>query len=73
MFAYDTLIDNIQTANKYFINAYVLEKNIKESLTSFLDAQTIYAKQAIKTTETITKEISTQNEKVFGSFVKLFK
>lgn len=65
MFAVDTFIDNIQSGKKMFVNTFVTDKNTKEALNSFVDAQTDFTKQMWKTSEVVAKESFAQIEKSF--------
>jgi hypothetical protein len=56
MFTFDAAIDAFQTAKKTWVNTFVTNQKIADSLTSFVDSQTEYTKKAIKAgTETATK------------------
>ena len=62
MFTFDASIDAFQNGKKQFVNTFVTNESVKETLNSFVDAQTAYTKSAVKAgTETATnlaKEIT---------------
>ena len=53
MFATNTFIDMVQESKKYFVNNFVTDSKLKLELNSFVDEQTKFTKQAIKTGETV--------------------
>lgn len=49
MFTLDTTIDAVQTAKKQAINTvFAKQEKIASALTGFVDAQTVYTKEAVK-------------------------
>jgi hypothetical protein len=48
MFTLDATIDAIQTGKKTFVNTFVQNDTIKDSLIKFVDAQAEYTKKAAK-------------------------
>jgi hypothetical protein len=48
MFTADALIDTVQTGKKTFVNTFVTNETIKESMVKFIDAQADYTKKAAK-------------------------
>ena len=55
MFTFDATIDAVQTGKKQFVNTFVTNQSIKDTLVNFVDAQTEYTKAAFKAgTETAT-------------------
>ena len=48
MFTADATIDAVQTAKKTFVNTFVTNETVKESLVKFIDAQADYTKKAAK-------------------------
>lgn len=53
MFATESFIDTVQNSKKYFVNAFITEDKIKKPLTAFVDAQTAFTKQIVKSFESI--------------------
>jgi hypothetical protein len=49
MFAVDQFIDTVQNGKKYFVSSFVTDENIRKSLNAFVDAQTEFTKQIVKT------------------------
>jgi len=49
MFATEQFIDTFQNGKKYFVSAFFTDDNIRKSLNAFVDAQTEFAKQIVKT------------------------
>ena len=67
MFALDTMIDTIQSAKKQFVTNFVTDKEIQKPLFAFVDAQTDFVKQVVKTNEALanqTKDAFTKALKV---------
>jgi hypothetical protein len=48
MFTTDAVIDTVQTGKKTFVNTFVTNETVKESLIKFIDAQAEYTKKATK-------------------------
>ena len=48
MFTADAIIDTVQTGKKTFVNTFVTNDTIKESMVKFIDAQADYTKKAAK-------------------------
>lgn len=48
MFTADAIIDTVQTGKKTFVNTFVTNEAIKESMVKFIDAQAEYTKKAAK-------------------------
>ena len=61
MFTADALIDTVQTGKKTFVNTFVQNEAVKQSMISFIDAQAEYTKKAAKvgidTATTVTQEM----------------
>jgi hypothetical protein len=56
MFALDTVIDAIQNAKKQFVTTFVTDKAIQQPLFAFVEAQTDFVKQIVKTSEELTNQ-----------------
>lgn len=63
MFAVDTFIDTVQGAKKYFVNTFVTDKEIQKPLNAFVDAQTEFVKQIVKTNQSLADQVTTSFEK----------
>jgi len=48
MFTADAIIDTVQTGKKTFVNTFVQNEQIKDSLIKFIDTQSDYTKKAAK-------------------------
>lgn len=48
MFTLDPVIDTVQTGKKTFVNTFVQNEAVKETLVKFIDAQSDYTKKAAK-------------------------
>jgi hypothetical protein len=48
MFTADAFIDTVQTGKKTFVNTFVTNETIKDSMVKFIDAQAEYTKKASK-------------------------
>jgi len=69
MFAVDTIIDTVQGAKKYFVNTFVTDKEMQKPLNAFVDTQTEFVKQIVKTN----KAIADQTLATFEKFAKTAK
>ena len=62
MFTFDATIDAVQNGKKQFVNTFVTNQAIKDTLVEFVDAQTAYTKSAVKagtdSAITIAKELT---------------
>ena len=63
MFAVDTFIDTVQGAKKYFVNTYITDKEIQKPLNDFVDTQTAFVKQIVKTNQELTDQMQATLEK----------
>ena len=68
MFTADAIIDTVQTGKKTFVNTFVTNETVKESMIKFIDAQADYTKRASKvgldTATTLTSEAMKQVQEV---------
>jgi ATP phosphoribosyltransferase len=48
MFTTDAIIDTVQTGKKTFVNTFVTNETIKDSMVKFIDSQSEYTKKAAK-------------------------
>ena len=68
MFTADAIIDTVQTGKKTFVNTFVTNEAVKESMIKFIDAQADYTKRASKvsmdTATTLTSEAMKQVQEV---------
>jgi hypothetical protein len=68
MFTADAMIDTVQTGKKTFVNTFVTNEAVKESMIKFIDAQADYTKRASKvgmdTATTLTSEAMKQVQEV---------
>ena len=68
MFTTDAIIDTVQTGKKTFVNTFVTNEAVKESMIKFIDAQADYTKRASKvgmdTATTLTSEAMKQVQEV---------
>ena len=69
MFAVDTFIDTVQGAKKQFVSTFVTDKEIQKPLNAFVDTQTEFVKQIVKTN----KALSDQALATFEKFAKSAK
>ena len=53
----DFFIETIQSAKKTFVNTFVTDEKLRTSLYEFVDSQTEFAKQCVKTTQTMGSEM----------------
>jgi len=68
MFTSEAIIDAVQTGKKTFVNTFVTNEAVKESMIKFIDAQADYTKRASKvgmdTATTLTSEAMKQVQEV---------
>lgn len=57
MFALNTFIDNVQAAKRYFVATYITDNDVRETWYSYIDTQTAFVKQAVKTNEVMTRKL----------------
>jgi hypothetical protein len=69
MFAVDSFIDTVQGAKKYFVNTFVTDKEIQKPLNAFVDTQTEFVKQMVKTNQALAE----QSLATFEKFAKSAK
>jgi len=48
MFTADAFIDTVQTGKKTFVNTFVTNETVKDSMIKFIDSQAEYTKRAAK-------------------------
>lgn len=48
MFTADAIIDTVQTGKKTFVNTFIQNETVKDSMVKFIDAQADYTKKAAK-------------------------
>lgn len=49
MFAADQIIDTIQNGKKYVVTTFVTDEGVRSSLHAYVDTQTEFVKQVVKT------------------------
>jgi hypothetical protein len=69
----EVLVDTIQHGKKQFIKKYMKHPELSQAWTKYVDDQSVFVKQAIKTNETtalllIEKMIGSTGEKLFNPF-----
>jgi len=57
MFAVDTFIETVQGAKKYFVNTYVTDKELQKPLNAFIDKQTEFVNQIVKTNQEVSNQV----------------
>jgi hypothetical protein len=67
MFALDTFIDTIQNAKKQIVTTFVTDKELQKPLFAFVEAQTDFVKQIVKTHEVL----ATQTKEAFTKALKV--
>ena len=63
MFAVDTFIDTVQGAKKQFVSTFVTDKEIQKPLNAFVDTQTEFVKQIVKTNQALADQTLATFEK----------
>lgn len=69
----EVLVDTIQHGKKQFIKKYMKHPELSHAWNQYVDAQTTFVQQALKTNETtvlllVEKAIGTHGEKLFNPF-----
>ena len=67
MFALNTFIDTIQNAKKQFVTTFVTDKELQKPLFAFVESQTDFVKQIVKTSE----ELANQTKDAFTKALKV--
>jgi hypothetical protein len=60
MFATDTFIDTVQNSKKYFVSTFITDEKVRKALHAFVDTQTAFAKQIVKSCTEISTHITEQ-------------
>lgn len=63
MFAVESFIDTVQGAKKYFVNTFITDKEIQKPLNAFVDSQTEFVKQLVKTNQALADQALSTFEK----------
>ena len=63
MFAVDSFIDTVQGVKKYFVNTFVTDKEMQKPLNAFVDTQTEFVKQMVKTNQALAEQALNSFEK----------
>ena len=63
MFAVDSFIDAVQGVKKYFVNTFVTDKEMQKPLNAFVDTQTEFVKQMVKTNQALAEQALNTFEK----------
>lgn len=69
----EVLVDTIQHGKKQFIKKYIKHPELSQAWNKYVDTQSVFVKQALKTNEATTmlvmeKMIGTHGEKLFNPF-----
>ena len=64
MFTVEKLVDTIQNSKKQFVETFVKQEDMRNSLNEFIDAQTKYTKTVVDTANTLTKTVSDEATKL---------
>jgi hypothetical protein len=57
MFAVDTFIETVQGAKKYFVSTFITDKELQKPLNAFIDKQTDFVNQIVKTNQEVTNQV----------------
>lgn len=60
MLTTETFIDSVQNVKKNFVNSFVTNETIKDSMLRFVDTQTAYTKEAAKNFSSLATTMSLQ-------------
>ena len=68
---FDYVIDYVQNTKKTLTNSLVKNEAVRDAFIGFIDAQTAFAKAALKTAETLGKQFNVADlTKQFGAYGK---
>ena len=70
MFTADAIIDTVQTGKKTFVNTFVTNETIKDSMIKFIDSQADYTKKAAKVSMDTFTTVTTEAVKGFQEATK---
>ena len=70
MFTADFAIDTIQSGKKTFVNSFVTDATAKDTMIKFIDAQTEYTNQFVKTTTDLATNLVGQAAKMASETTK---
>jgi hypothetical protein len=71
MFATNAFIDSIQTYKKFYVSSFITDEKIKKSLNSFVDEQTAFTKQIVKSFEEVSSQVYDETLKKFNEVSKV--
>jgi hypothetical protein len=63
MFAYNSFIDTVQTGKKTFVNMFISDEKVRAPLNAFVDAQTVFVKQIVKSYEDLAVHTTSEIKK----------
>ena len=64
MFTVEKLVDTIQNSKKQFVETFVKQEDVRDSLNEFIDAQSEYTKTVVDTATKLTKTVSEEATKL---------
>jgi ATP phosphoribosyltransferase len=70
MFTADAIIDTVQTGKKTFVNTFVTNETVKDSMIKFIDAQADYTKKAAKVGMDTVTTVTSEAVKVYQNATK---
>jgi hypothetical protein len=70
MFTAEFAIDTIQSGKKTLVNSFVTNEVAKNTMIKFIDAQTEYTKQFVKTTTDLTTTLVSETAKMAADTTK---
>jgi hypothetical protein len=70
MFGYETMIDSVQEGKKLFVKSFVTNEPVANALSSFIDAQTKYTKEAVKVSSDTATAVMNETIKAYKETTK---
>lgn len=70
MLVVNDIIDSIQSSKKHFLNVFVTNEDVKQSLLTFVDAQTEYTKNFVKVSNDTATTVAQQMVKAVQQAAK---
>ena len=64
MFTVEKLVGTIQNSKKQFVETFVKQEDVRDSLNEFIDAQSEYTKTVVDTATKLTKTVSEEATKL---------
>lgn len=58
MFSVNSFIDTVQSSKRYFVANYITDNQVRETWYAYIEKQTEFVKQAVKTSELMASKLN---------------